>query len=410
MKSGKIAELKKLIREKMLEEMDFTREVSDEEVMASLDQQISKLAENRYVSLKERERLRRDVFNSLRRYDILQDYLENPEVTEIMVNSPDDIFIERAGRLEKLDVGFDSERRLEDIAQQMASASNRRINEASPITDSRLPEFGARVNIVLKPVAINGPTITIRKFKRDIMQMESLVEKNALSEETAEFLKKLVQAGYNILVCGGTGAGKTTFLNALSNYISPEERVITIEDSAELQLQNLPNLVRLETRNSNCEGNNEITIRDLIKSSLRMRPDRIVVGEVRGPEAIDMLQACNTGHEGSLSTLHANSAEDVISRLETMVLMGLDIPLAAIRKQIASAIDIIVQLGRLRDRSRRVLEICEVIGGENGEVEVRPLYVFVEQGQDADGNVLGSLEKTAELKYTDKLSRRGLAG
>ena len=292
----------------------------------------------------------------------------------------------------------------------MVSKANRVVNEASPIVDTRLMD-GSRVNVVLPPVALNGPIITIRKFPEKAMDMEQLLNIGSISKEAAQFLEKLVRARMNIFISGGTGSGKTTFLNILSNYIPQDERIITIEDSAELQIKNIPNLVKLETRNANVEGKNEITIRDLIKSALRMRPDRIVVGEVRDAAAIDMLTALNTGHDGSLSTGHANSPEDMLSRLETLVLMGgMDMPMVAVRQQIASAIEIIVHLGRLRDKTRKVLKIVEVLGMEQGEIQTRTLYEFVEEGETEDGTVIGSLQPTGQaLLQTEKLLRAGIS-
>ena len=406
-----VEELKKhkqAIQQSLLEQLDFTREVEDAELLELLDNLLRRYGNEHFLGVADKVRLRREIFNSLRRMDLLQELLEREEITEIMVNGPEDIFIEQNGRISRYEGSFDSERKLSDVVQQIAAGSNRRINEASPIVDTRLP-CGSRVNIVLPPVALNGPVVTIRKFAKETMSMEQLISIGSISPEAAEFLERLVRARYNLFISGGTGSGKTTFLNILSNYIPSGERVITIEDSAELQIRNLPNLVRLEVRNANVEGNNAIRIRDLIKASLRMRPDRIVIGEVRGEEAIDMLQAMNTGHDGSLSTGHANSCVDILSRLETMVLLGAEIPLTAIRKQIASAIDIIVHLGRLRDRSRKVLEISEVRGMEQGEIILCPLYRFYETGEDENGHVLGSLCRTEEtLMNTGKLSYAGL--
>ena len=324
-----------------------------------------------------------------------------------MINGKDHIFIEKEGRLKDLDIGFESVEKLQDVIQQIVAGCNRVVNEASPIVDARLPD-GSRVNIVMNPVALNGPIVTIRRFPDKPITMERLLQMDSISPEAAEFLKCLVRAKYNIFISGGTGSGKTTFLNVLSHYIPPEDRVITIEDSAELQLQGRPNLVRLETLNSNVEGCREITIRELIRSSLRMRPDRIVVGEVRGAEAIDMLQCLNTGHDGSMSTGHANSGKDMLARLENMVLMGMDIPLMAIRQQIASGVDIIVHLGRLRDKSRRVLEITEVTGCENGDIKLNPLFLFEEEGEDSRGNIAGRLQKKGELFHENKLKAAGL--
>lgn len=324
-----------------------------------------------------------------------------------MINGPDRIFIERDGKLAESGLRFDSREKLQNVIQQIVSDCNRVVNEASPIVDARL-ENGARVNVVLNPVALNGPIVTIRRFPDQPITMEDLVRFGSVTEEVCEWLGSLVKAKYNIFISGGTGSGKTTFLNALSDYIPQEERIITIEDSAELQIKNLRNLVRMETRNENVEGCQEITIRDLIKTSLRMRPDRIIVGEVRGGEAFDMMQCLNTGHDGSMSTGHANSSGDMLSRLENMILMGMEIPLEAIRQQIASGIDIIVHLGRLRDRTRKVLEIVEILGYEEGEIRFRTLYRFEEEGETEGGRILGNLVKKGELAYVEKLQAAGL--
>ncbi len=400
------AELRQEIRECALSKMDFSKELEDPEVVALLDKVIEERSGKGYISLKEKQRLRKDVFNSLRKFDLLQDLLEEPSISEIMINGPSAVFTESGGKLEEYHERFTSEKRLEDVAYQMAAIADRRINEANPIVDTRLPD-GSRVNIVLPPVALDGPVITIRKFLDDFITMDRLKELGSISPEAADFLKTLVECGYNIIVSGGTGSGKTTFLNMLSGFIPADERIITIEDSAELKIQNHRNLVRLESRLGTAEGSHDITIRDLIKTSLRMRPNRIIVGEVRGVEAVDMLQVLNTGHDGSMTTLHANSAKDVCSRLETMVLLSADIPLSAVRGQIASAVDVIVQLGRMRDKSRKVLEISEVERGNGTEISVRPLYKFVETGTGENGEVLGELRKVAELKDTQKLEAAG---
>jgi pilus assembly protein CpaF len=341
-------EIKERLRKKVIEEMDLFREVTEEELYEAIDRSLIDYGRQEYICIQDKLKLRKDIFNSIRRLDVLQELIEDPQITEIMVNGPKNIFIEKEGRLYKSDRCFESTQKLEDVIQQIVAHSNRVVNEACPIVDSRLAD-GSRVNIVLAPIAMEGPVITIRKFPEHPITIERLIELEAISEEASEFLRQLVIAGYNIFISGGTGSGKTTFLNVLSNYIPREERIITIEDSAELQIRNIPNLVRLEVRNANTEGSHEITIRDLIKTALRMRPDRIIVGEVRDAAAVDMLQAMNTGHDGSLSTGHANSPSDMLSRLESLVLLGADIPLPAIRKQIASAIDIIVHLGRMRD-------------------------------------------------------------
>lgn len=397
------------LKEEIMKAVDLSRELSDEELLDMIDHTLQLRGKERYLGIKERLRLRREIFNSIRRLDILQELVEDAEITEIMINGASRIFIEKAGRIEEWDRQFESERKLFDIIQQIVSGANRVINETNPIVDARLYD-GSRVNIVLPPVSLTGPVVTIRKFPKKPMTMEKLISYGSISGEAAEFLKELVEAGYNIFISGGTGAGKTTFLNALSGYIPSNERVITIEDSAELQLVSIPNLVRLEVRNANVEGKNAVTIRDLIKSSLRMRPDRIIVGEVRDDAAIDMLQGLNTGHSG-LSTGHANSAGDMLSRLETMVLLGADIPVPAVRRQIASAIDLIVHLGRLRDRSRRVLEITEVLDCVDGEIELNPLFVFREEGE-TDGRIIGSLKRTrGSLIHVNKLLRaKGTGG
>lgn len=401
------AELKKELRGKVRERMDFGKDFSDEEVEDTIDQVILEQGMLAYP-VEIRRRLKQELFDSLRRLDILQIFVEDSSVTEIMINGKDHIFVEQKGRLRELDVRFESTEKLQDVIQQIVAGCNRVVNEASPIVDARLPD-GARVNIVMNPIALNGPIVTIRRFPEKPITMEQLIQSNSISREAAVFLEKLVKARYNIFISGGTGSGKTTFLNVLSQYIPSEERIITIEDSAELQLQGLPNLVRLETRNSNVEGCNEITIRDLIKSSLRMRPDRIIVGEVRGAEAFDMLQCLNTGHDGSMSTGHANSARDMLARLENMVLMGMELPLAAIRQQIASGLDVIVHLGRLRDRSRKVIEITEIACYEQNEIKMNPLFLFEELGEDDAGGVVGNLSWKGGLLHEDKLKAAGLS-
>lgn len=388
------------------QKIDLSREVEDSEIQELIDGMIVQMGRKYALSLKERQELGRSVFCSIRKMDVLQELIDCDEVTEIMVNGTGNIFVEKAGSIFQWDKRFETQEKLEDVIQQIVAKCNRVVNEASPIADARL-ENGARVNIVLAPVALNGPVITIRRFPKHPITMEDLLRYGSISQQAAEELERLVAAGYNIFISGGTGSGKTTFLNALSQFIPDTERIITIEDSAELQLQGISNLVRLETRNANMDGTKPITIRDLIKSALRMRPDRIVVGEVRGGEAIDMLQALNTGHDGSLSTGHANSSEDMLARLETMVLMGMELPLSAIRRQIASGVDIIVHLGRLRDKSRRVLEIVEILGYENDEIVTAPLYQFRESGEK-DGNVVGELVKINTLTHTGKFTASGI--
>ena len=354
------------------------------------------------ISIRQKEELEESVFNAIRRLDVLQELLEDDTITAIMINGKDDIFLERNGHITKWDKSFENEERLEDIAQKIASLSNKIVNISSPIADTRL-EDGSRVSIVLPPVALNGPVITIRKFYKDALTMEKLIETGSLTQEAADFLKMAVKSKYNIFISGGTGSGKTTFLNALSEFIDNDERVITIEDAAELQINHVKNLVRLEARDSNIEGKNEVTIRDLIRASLRMRPDRIIVGEVRGKETLDMVQAMSTGHDGSLSTGHGNSPKDMMTRLETMILMGIDMPVAAIRQQLTSAIDIIIHLGRLRDKTRRVLQIAEVVGVSRGEVKFNKLFEFAENAE-SNGLVLGELKATGnKLVNTQKM-------
>lgn len=391
----------------VLDRMPAEVELDESQLMDIIDDSIVKENEDTYVRYRDKKRLRREIYNSMRRLDVLQDLIENEEITEIMVNGPKHIFIEKEGRLTETGLEFESVERLNDIAQQIASAGNRIVNETNPILDVRLAD-GSRVNIVMPPIALEGPVITIRKFPKDPLTMEKLIEMGAITEEADRVLKKLVEARYNIFISGGTGAGKTTFLNILSNYIPAEERIITVEDSAELQIRRVKNLVRLEARNANVEGKNQVTIRDLIKSALRMRPDRIVVGEIRDATAIDMLTAMNTGHDGSLSTGHANSPADMLSRLETLVLMGMDIPLEAVKQQISSAIDIVVHLGRLRDKSRKVLEICEVGPVEQGKIRLFPLFRFEEEGERT-GRVNGSLKDMGhDLIRNDKCIKAGI--
>lgn len=382
-------------KDQVLAQLDSTREVGEEEIVDIIDTVFANDT-NCSISVNKKNEYRKRIFNDIKKLDVIQELIDDSAVSEIMVNGWDSIYYEKEGRVYKWDKHFDNEKRLQDIVQRIAGMSNKIINEAIPISDARLPG-GFRVNIVMNPVAINGPIITIRKFYDTPLSMENLIQMGSISKEAANFLKNLVISGYNIFISGGTGSGKTTFLNVLSNFIPKDERVITIEDSAELKLHSVENLVRLEARKANIEGKNEITIRDLIKSALRMRPDRIVVGEVRSSEAIDMLSAMNTGHDGSLSTGHGNNPKDMLLRLETMVLMGMDMPVSAIRRQIASALDIVVHLGRLRDKSRRVLNISEVDGIENGEILLNPLYEFVEEGAYENNRVKGTLRPTGNL-------------
>lgn len=381
------------IRAAVSDRLDLTREVEDDEIREVISQIVAEESRQNYLSLGERQTVIETVFNSMRGLDVLQPLVDDPSITEIMINGPHHVFIEQNGRLYQKNVSFGSKDNLLNVILNIVSKVNRTVNEANPIVDARLLD-GSRVNVVLPPIALDGPTVTIRKFPEDPMTVKKLIEYGSITPEVAELLERMVKAKFNIFISGGTGSGKTTFLNALSNFIPRDERVITIEDSAELQLKGIDNLVRMETRNANMEGKGEVTIRDLIRSSLRMRPERIVVGEVRGAEALDMLQAMNTGHDGSLSTGHSNSTKDMLSRLETMVLSGNNIPLEAIRQQIASAINIIIQLSRLRDKSRRTVEITEVVGYENGEFQLNTLYKFVEHGEDKNGRIIGGLERT----------------
>lgn len=396
------------VRRVVSDRLDLSRDLSDDDVRDVISQVISEKSAEKYLSLMDKKEVMDGVFNSMRGLGVLQPLVDDPSVTEIMINGPDDVFIEQNGKLFKKDVSFGSNDKLENVIQSIVAKVNRTVNESTPIVDARLQD-GSRVNVVLPPIALNGPTVTIRKFPENPMTVQQLIAYKSITPQVAEFLERLVKAKYNIFISGGTGSGKTTFLNALSNFIPHDERVITIEDSAELQIRGVDNLVRMETRNANMEGKGEITIRDLIKSSLRMRPERIVVGEVRGAEALDMLQAMNTGHDGSLSTGHANSTRDMLSRLETMVLTGAQIPLEAIRQQIASAVDIIIQLSRLRDKSRRTMEICEVLGYENGEIKLNPLFQFVEEGEDENHKIIGGLKRTEnKMINTDKFHSAGL--
>jgi len=397
------------IREIVSQRMGLNYNVSDDEVRDMIWQIVQERSKSSYLTLTQKKEISDGVFNSMRGLDVLQPLVDDPSVTEIMINGPDNIFIEQNGSLFRKDISFGSEEQLQNIIQNIVSQVNRIVNESTPIVDARL-KGGARVNVVLPPIALSGPTVTIRKFPENPMTVEQLIAYKSITPEVAELLERMVKAKFNIFISGGTGSGKTTFLNALSNFIPHDERVITIEDSAELQIRGVDNLVRLETRNANMEGKGEITIRDLIKSSLRMRPERIVVGEVRGAEALDMLQAMNTGHDGSLSTGHANSTRDMLSRLETMVITGSDIPLEAVRQQIASAVDIIIQLSRLRDKSRRTVEICEVLGYSNGEIQLNTLYKFVETGEDENKKIIGSLVRTEnKMVNTEKFLSAGLS-
>lgn len=393
------------IQERILDELDLSREIEDDELIELIHSVLEEYARKEYIPLQQKAAIGKELFNAFRKLDILQDLLEDEAITEIMINGTQNIFIEKNGRIIQLDKRFASRGKLEDLIQQIVAGSNRLVNEAMPIVDARL-EDGSRVNVVLYPIALNGPIVTIRKFPKESITMKQLLEWKSINKEIITFLNLLVKSHYNIFISGGTGSGKTTFLNALSHAIPKDERIITIEDNAELQIRGIPNLVSLEARNANVEGKGEITIRQLIRTALRMRPNRIIVGEVRGSEAIDMLQAMNTGHDGSMSTGHSNSPKDMLSRLETMVLMGMDLPLAAIQRQIASGVDIIVHLGRLRDKSRRVLQVVEVLGYEEGEIKIQVLYQFREV-KVIHGKVEGIWEKMNTIQNTDKLLAAG---
>ena len=400
--------LRERLKMRITSELDLAQEMADEDIGRMIDRCIAEETKGQYVPLKEKVGLRVELFNSLRRLDVLTELLEDESVTEIMVNSVSDIFVERGGTLTRFEKGFSSEERLEAVIQHIVGDCNRRINAANPIVDARLVD-GSRVCVVTRPISLGGPIITIRRFPKQRITMDKLIAMGSLDAGTAAVLQILVQAGYNIFISGGTGSGKTTMLNALSDFVPKDARIITIEDSAELQIQGVENLVRLEARMANLEGENEITIRDLIKASLRLRPDRIIVGEVRDAAAIDMLQAMNSGHDGSLSTGHANSAEDMLTRLETMVLLDMEIPLLAVRRQIASAVDIVIHVSRLRDKSRKVIQICEVNGMEQGEIKLNSLFEFRESGI-RNGKVQGMLHKVHDLMYLEKLQNAGLMG
>ena len=388
--------------------LDYKAHQLDSELLEQIEKLCFTKGLTQYFSVSEIKIIVDTVFNQMRRHDVIEPFINDPNVTEIMINGPDKIFIEKNGVVEQTHIAFDSKERLEDLIQSIVARVNRSVNEAEPIVDARL-EDGSRVNVVLPPIALNGPLVTIRKFSDKPMSMEDLIRLKSLTPEVALFLENLVRSKYNIFICGGTGSGKTAFLNALSSLIPKEERIITIEDSAELQLLSINNLVRLETRNANTEGRGEIKMKALIKTSLRMRPERIIVGEVRGEEALDMLQAMNTGHDGSMSTGHANSTVDMLSRLETMVLTAAPLPLEAIKKQIASALDIIIFLSRLRDHSRKTMEITEVIGYRQGEILLNPLYVFEEEGEDDSGKIRGVLKRTGNpFENKTKARQRGV--
>lgn len=401
-------EVRNAVRDRIVDQLDYTRDIPDAEVLEMIDAGIVRAASERGLMVAEMKSMRQDIFHAIRRLDVLQDLVDDPTITEIMVNGPEHIFIERDGRVEELGQQFTSMERYQDCIQKIVAGCNRVVNESSPIVDARLPG-GERVNVVLAPIALNGPILTIRRFPDVPITMDRLIRLGSITEYLAEYLATLVRARYNIFISGGTGSGKTTFLNALSYYIPEDERVITIEDNAELQIRHVKNLVTLEARNANVEGCVPISIRDLIKASLRMRPDRIVVGEVRGAEAIDLIQSLNTGHDGGLSTGHSNGPMEMLRRLETMVLMGMDIPIPAVRGQLASGIDILVHLGRLRDHSRKLLEISEVCGiGEDGEIRLQTLFRFEERGVE-NGRIVGAWRAENPLRNTGKLAVAGVA-
>ncbi|MCZ8521509.1 MULTISPECIES: CpaF family protein [Paenibacillus] len=401
---------KMMLKRRIQEKLDYGNALSDSELMERIEEEVFALSRETFLTSGQKHQLVQELFHSFRGLDVLQPLVDDKSITEIMINAHDRIFIEKHGKVLETDIRFESREKLEDAIQAIVGRVNRIVNESSPIVDARLAD-GSRVNIVLPPIALQGPAMTIRKFPEHPMTMQDLVDRGALSDETSELLIGWVKAKFNMFISGGTGSGKTTFLNALAQYVPADERIITIEDSAELQIRGVPNLVSLETRNANTEGKGEITIRDLIRSSLRMRPNRVIVGEVRGAEALDMLQAMNTGHDGSLSTGHSNSVTDMLSRLETMVLSGAALPVEVVRKQIASALDLMVHLQRLRDRSRRVTEISEVVGMEDGEVKLNPLFRFRETGETPEGRILGSLVPTGNpMIHTWKQQMAGLPG
>ncbi|HBY19570.1 MAG: pilus assembly protein [Clostridiales bacterium GWE2_32_10] len=381
-----MTEIINIIKNEVADTLQNNLNIDDREIHEIITNKVFEKSKDVYMKVNQKQFVIEQIYNSLKKLDVLQPYIENPEISEIMINGIENVFIEKSGEVTKTNINFGDNEKLEHIIQKIVSKVNRLVNEANPIVDARL-EDGSRVSIVMPPIALNGPIVTIRKFSKQAMTIEDLVSNSAITEDMAKFLEDIVKARYNIFISGGTSSGKTTFLNALSNFIPSEERVITIEDSAELKINGIDNLVRLETRNKNIEGKGEVTIKDLIKTSLRMRPDRIIVGEVRGAEALDMLQAMNTGHDGSLSTGHANSTKDALTRLETMVLMGVDMPIVAIKQQITSAIDIVIHIAKLKDKSRRVLEISEVEGFENEEIVLNKIYEYT-LGKDGTGEII----------------------
>lgn len=399
---------KSYLQQQLIEQLDYSQHLTDEEIEKIIEQVVIDRGKEIFLSVKEKQQLRVELFNSFRGLDVLSSLLEDENISEIMVNGSNHIFVEKRGEIKEIEEHFSDEERLHNVIQQIVGSCNRMVNETVPIVDARL-EDGSRVNVVLPPISLDGITMTIRKFPKEFFTMQKLIEIGSITEEVADFLELLVRAKYNLFISGGTGSGKTTMLNVLSNFIPPTERIITIEDSAELQLHGIPNLVRLETRNANVEGENAISMSQLIKTALRMRPDRIIIGEVRDAAAMDMTNSMLTGHDGSISTGHGNSAKEMLLRLETMILMGYDMPVLAIRQQLAAAIDVIIHVGRLRDNSRRVLEICEVNGVEQGEIVTHPLYQFREYSEK-DGKIIGQIEKCGELKGICKLLQSGWQG
>ncbi len=395
------------LKEEIIRRLDMTEVLDDESVGQCIDRVILEESRRVFIPLRDKLQLRKELFHSIRGLDVLSELLEDREVTEIMINGTGPIYVERAGRLERTDHRFESDERLLSVIGQMISGANRVVNETSPIVDAVLPD-GSRVNVVLSGISRKGSAVTIRKFPEQAYSMEDLIRMGSLDRDAADQLKLLTGAGYNLFISGGTGSGKTTFLNALAEAIPGDERVITIEDVAELSLRGPENLIRLEARNANVEGKNVISIRDLVKTSLRMRPDRIIVGEVRDAEASDMINAMLTGHDGSLSTGHADSVEDMLLRLEMMVASAGDrLPLSAIRRRIASALDIVVHLGRLKDKTRRVLEITEIVGCGQEEILLNPLLRFTKTGEEK-GRITGRLQRVNRLKHRDKLAMAGV--
>ena len=403
-----LSEEKRYLYEELMDEFSLNQELTDNEINHLIEDAIIRRSREKGYTLEEKQFLKKELFYSFRKLDVLSHLLEDEDVSEIMINGKDHLFIEKKGKLYRVTETFSSEESLRNIIQQIVSSCNRIVNETTPIVDARL-EDGSRVNVVLPPIALDGAVMTIRKFPKDFFTMDKLIQMNSITEEVALFLKKLVEARYNIFISGSTGCGKTTFLNVLSNYIPEDERIITIEDSAELQIRQVKNIVRLETRNANVEGENAIEMSALIKSALRMRPDRIIVGEVRDAAAMDMANSMLTGHDGSISTGHGNSAKEMLLRLETMILMGYDMPILAIRQQLSAAIDVVIHLGRLRDNSRKVMEVSEILGVENGEIVLNPIYAF-EETREENGVIQGKWIKKNKLKNIKKLQQKGFMG